>query len=182
MESRAPGRAYHIKGRDEEESLDVIACTVEVNYSPAYTLFDSGSTHSFVSSSKLIELGLEPENATTSLLVSNPLSRTVPIKSICNQCPIIIRGISFPINLYVIPSCEFDVILGLDWLGKHEAWIDCQNRRLYLRGLGKGSILLIDKKPTSIFAKMTMLDEYDFGLPNIPVIYEYVDVFPKELP
>ncbi|KAL4303980.1 hypothetical protein GQ457_10G009310 [Hibiscus cannabinus] len=131
---------------------------------------------------KLIELGLEHENATTSLLVSNPLGRTVPIKSVCNQCPIIIRGISFPINLYVIPSCEFDVILELDWLGKHEAWIDFQNRRLYLEGLGKESILLIDKKPTSIFALMTMQDEYDFGLSNIHVISEYMDVFPEELP
>ncbi|KAL4272384.1 hypothetical protein GQ457_13G014530 [Hibiscus cannabinus] len=173
---------YHIKGRDEEESPDVIAGTIEVNYSPAYALIDSGSTHSFVCYAKLIELGLELENATTSLLVSNPLGRTVPIKSIFNQCPIIIRGINFPINLYVISSCEFDVILGLDWLGRHEAWIDCQNRRLYLKGFGKESILLIDKKLTYIFALMTMQDKYDFGLSNIPVIYEYVDVFPEELP
>ncbi|KAK9044451.1 hypothetical protein V6N11_058351 [Hibiscus sabdariffa] len=180
-ESRAPGRAYHIKGRDDEESPDVIAGTIKVNSSPAYSLIDSGSTLSFVCSSKLSELRLEPEYATTSLLVSNPLGKTIPIKSVCNQSPITIRGISFPINLYVIPSCEFDIILRLDWLEKHEAWIDCQNRRLYLRGLGKESILLIDKKPTSIFALMTMQDEYDFGLPNIPVIYEYVDVFPEEL-
>ncbi|KAK8708454.1 hypothetical protein V6N13_059494 [Hibiscus sabdariffa] len=56
------------------------------------------------------------------------------------------------------------------------------NRRLYLRGVGKESILLIDKKPTFIFSIMTLQDEYDFGLPNIHVIYECVDVFPEQLP
>ena len=76
---------------------------------------------------------------------------------------------------------EFDVILGLDWLGNHQAWIDCQNRRLYLKGLGKESILLIDKKPRSIFAAMVMQDEYDFGLPTVPVVSDYIDVFLEEL-
>ncbi|KAK8600792.1 hypothetical protein V6N12_050640 [Hibiscus sabdariffa] len=181
QESPAPARAYHIKGREDEESPDFIAGTIEVNSSPAYALIDSGSTHSFLCSTQLEELRLVPENANTSLLVSNPLGRTVPINYLCKQCPITIRGISFPIDLYVIPSCEFDVILGLDWLEKHEAWVDCQNRRLYLRGLGKELILLIDKKPTSIFVVMTLQDECDIGLPKIPVISEYVDVFPEEL-
>ncbi|KAK9017533.1 hypothetical protein V6N11_080012 [Hibiscus sabdariffa] len=62
-----------------------------------------------------------------------------------------------------------DVIAGLDWLSEHQAWIDFYNRRLYLRGLGKESILLIDKKLTTIFAAMTLQDDYDFGLPSLPV-------------
>ncbi|KAK9044633.1 hypothetical protein V6N11_058528 [Hibiscus sabdariffa] len=47
---------------------------------------------------------------------------------------------------------------------------------------GKESILLIDKKPTSIFVAMALQDEYDFGLPSMPVVSEFIDVFPKELP
>ncbi|KAK8644553.1 hypothetical protein V6N13_123856 [Hibiscus sabdariffa] len=74
-----------------------------------------------------------------------------------------------------------DVIAGLDWLGEHQAWIDCYNRRLYLQGLGRESILLIDKKPTSIFAAMALQDEYEFGLPSMHVVSEFIDVFPEEL-
>ncbi|KAK8616658.1 hypothetical protein V6N13_116628 [Hibiscus sabdariffa] len=29
---------------------------------------------------------------------------------------------------------------------------------------------------------MTLQDDYDFGLPSIPVVSEFVDVFPEELP
>ncbi|KAK8582359.1 hypothetical protein V6N13_032113 [Hibiscus sabdariffa] len=91
-----------------------------------------------------------------------------------------------PARMYPIHGREDEespnVIAGLDWLGEHQAWIDCYNRRLYLRGLGKESILLIDKKPTSIFAAMALQDEYDFGLLSIPVVSEFIDVFPEELP
>ncbi|KAK8700607.1 hypothetical protein V6N13_018998 [Hibiscus sabdariffa] len=69
-----------------------------------------------------------------------------------------------------------------DWLSEHQAWIDCYNRRLYLRGLGNESILVIDRKPTSIFAAMALQDEYDFGLPAMPIVSEFNDVFPEELP
>ena len=72
----------------------------------------------------------------------------------CQKCPLYIQGVPFEVSLFVLPNCEFDLILGMDWLSKHEAWIDCQERRLYLRGLGKESILLMDQRPTSIFARM----------------------------
>ncbi|KAL4284618.1 hypothetical protein GQ457_16G017710 [Hibiscus cannabinus] len=106
----------------------------------------------------------------------------MPKNLICKECLVTIRGIPFPIDLYVLPNFQFDLILGLDWLSKHQAWIDCYNRRLYLRGLGKESIFLIDKKLTMIFAAMTLQDDYDFGMPTIPMVYEFVDVFPEELP
>ncbi|KAK8681400.1 hypothetical protein V6N13_053804 [Hibiscus sabdariffa] len=179
---RAPARVYHVRGREDEESPDVIAGTVELNSQSAYALIDSGSTHSFICTTAIERLSLKPENVKTSLVVSNPIGKDMPINLICKECPVAIRGIPFPVDLYVLPNCEFDLILGLDWLSKHQAWIDCYNRRLYLRGLGKESILLIDKKLTTIFVAMSLQDDYEFGLPSILVVSEFVDVFPKELP
>ncbi|KAK8697859.1 hypothetical protein V6N13_113994 [Hibiscus sabdariffa] len=66
-------------------------------------------------------------------------------------------------------------------MGKHQAWIDCYNRRLYLRGLDKESIMLIDRKPTSIFAAMEIQDEYDFGLPSMPIVSKFINVFLKNI-
>ncbi|KAK8597344.1 hypothetical protein V6N12_065814 [Hibiscus sabdariffa] len=182
QESRAPARMYHIRGREDEESPDVIAGTVELNSHPAYALIDSGSTHSFICTTTLDRLSMKHENVKSSLVISNPLGKNMPINSICKECPIATRGIPFPIDLYVLPNCEFDLILGLDWLSEHQAWIDCYNRRLYIWGLGKESILLIDKKPTSIFVAMALQDEYDFGLPSMLVVSEFIDVFTEELP
>ncbi|KAK8694914.1 hypothetical protein V6N13_072458 [Hibiscus sabdariffa] len=182
QESRAPARMYHVRGREDEESPDVIAGTVELNSQSAYALIDSGSTHSFICTTAIERLSMKPENVRTRLVVSNPIGKEMPINLICKECPVTIRGIPFPIDLYVLPNCEFDLILGMDWLSKHQAWIDCYNRRLYLRGLGKESILLIDKKLTTTFAAMSLQDDYEFGLPSIPVVSEFVDVFPEELP
>ncbi|KAK8973757.1 hypothetical protein V6N11_019544 [Hibiscus sabdariffa] len=173
---------YHVKGREDEESSDVIAGTVELDSHSVYALIDSGSTHSFVCATTLERLSMKPKVVKTSLIVSNPIGKNFLINLICKESPITIRGIPFPIDLYVLPNCEFDLILGLDWLGGHQAWIDCYNRRLYLQGLGKESILLIDQKPTSIFAAMALQDEYDFGLPSMPVVSKFIDVFPEELP
>ncbi|KAK8538781.1 hypothetical protein V6N12_034489 [Hibiscus sabdariffa] len=181
QESRAPARIYHVKGREDEESLDVIAGTVEHDSHFVYALIDSGSTHSFLCATTLERLSMKPEVVKMSIIVSNPIGKNLPINSICKESPITIMGIPFPIDLYVLSNCEFDLILGLDWLGEHQAWIDCYNRRLYLRGLGKESILLIDRKPTSIFAAMALQDEYDFGLPSMPVVSEFIDVFPEKL-
>ncbi|KAK9033559.1 hypothetical protein V6N11_049746 [Hibiscus sabdariffa] len=44
------------------------------------------------------------------------------------------------------------------------------------------NLLMLSQKPTSIFATMALQDEYDFGLPSIPVVSEFIDVFPEELP
>ncbi|KAK8521627.1 hypothetical protein V6N12_031521 [Hibiscus sabdariffa] len=173
---------YHVRGKEDEESSNVIAGTVELNSHPAYALIDYGSTHSFVCATVLGKLNMKPRIVKTSLVVSNPIGKNLPINLICKESPITIRGIPFPIDLYVLPNYEFDLILGLDWLGEHQAWIDCYNRRLYLRGLGKESILLINRKPTSIFAAMALQDEYDFGLPSMPVVSEFINVFPEELP
>ncbi|KAL4348778.1 hypothetical protein GQ457_17G007950 [Hibiscus cannabinus] len=161
-ESRAPARMYHVRGREDEESPDVITGTVELNSQSAYALTDSGSTHSFICTTALERLSMNPENVKSSLVVSNPIGKIMPINLICKECSITIRGIPFPINLYVLLNCEFDLILGLDWLGEHQAWID--------------------KKPMSIFAAMALQDEYDFGLPYMPVVSEFIIVFPEELP
>ncbi|KAK8684208.1 hypothetical protein V6N13_040238 [Hibiscus sabdariffa] len=180
QESRAPAHMYHVKGREDEESPDVIAGIVELDSDSVYALIFSRSTHSFVCSTTLERLSMKPEVAKTSLVVSNPIGKNLPINLICKESPTTIRDIPFPIDLYVLPNYEFDLILGLDWLGEHQAWIDCYNRRLYLRGLGKESILLIDRKPTSNFTAMALNDEYDFGLPSMPMVSEFIDVFPEE--
>ncbi|KAK8662625.1 hypothetical protein V6N13_024516 [Hibiscus sabdariffa] len=61
-----------------------------------------------------------------------------------------------------------------------------KNPRMLLQAISprfkKWSILLIDRKPTSIFAAMALQDEYDFGLPSMHVVSEFIDVFPEKLP
>ncbi|KAL4362887.1 hypothetical protein GQ457_04G023120 [Hibiscus cannabinus] len=104
QESRAPARMYHVRGREDEESPDVIAGTVELNSQSPYALIDSGSTHSFICTTAIERLSMKPESVKTSLVVSNPIGKNMPISLICKECPVTIRGIPFPIDLYELPG------------------------------------------------------------------------------
>jgi hypothetical protein len=41
-------------------------------------------------------------------------------------------GVDFVTNLIVLESKGIDVILGMDWLSKHKALIDCDNKSIKL--------------------------------------------------
>ncbi|KAK8610102.1 hypothetical protein V6N13_026646 [Hibiscus sabdariffa] len=90
---------YDVRGREDEESPYVIVGTVELNPYLAYALIDYGSTHSFVCATVLDKLSMKPEIVKSSLVVSNPIGKNLPINLICKERPITTRGIPFPIDL-----------------------------------------------------------------------------------
>jgi hypothetical protein len=45
---------------------------------------------------------------------------------------ILIRGVEFLANLIVLESKGIDVILGMDWLSKHNGQIDCAKKAVKL--------------------------------------------------
>jgi len=76
--------------------------------------FDSGATHSFVSSMCVAELGLPIKELLFELLVSTPTSRKVLTSIVRSKCPVIVEGHRFKINLIYLPIQDLDVILGMD--------------------------------------------------------------------
>ena len=92
-------------------------------------LFDSGASHSFISASIMIELGLEVE-ALEPLYVSSPIGIKARIGMICHGFELEISEILLIVDLRVINMSEFDVILGMDWLTAYRVVIDCERRRV----------------------------------------------------
>ena len=88
-------------------------------------LFDSGASHSFITASVVIELGLEVEALEEPLYVSSPLGIRARIGIICHGCELEISRILFTVDLRVMDMSEFDVILGMDWLTAYRVIIDC---------------------------------------------------------
>ena len=39
----------------------------------------------------------------------------------------------FPVDLIALPFHEFDLILGMDWLSKHRAIVDCDKKMVLLK-------------------------------------------------
>ncbi|XP_017250756.1 uncharacterized protein LOC108221385 [Daucus carota subsp. sativus] len=77
----------------------------------------------------------------------------IPVDRVCPDCEVEILRNKFCADLIPFKLGEFDVILGMDWLSKHNAQIDYRNKK---SGTNK--------------------------LEDIHVVNEFPDVFPDELP
>jgi len=51
--------------------------------------------------------------------------KTVSCEELYEGCPIKIYECEFPVDLYKFELTDFGVILGMDWLAKYQAQIDC---------------------------------------------------------
>ncbi|XP_074342345.1 uncharacterized protein LOC141679871 [Apium graveolens] len=59
----------------------------------------------------------------------------VSVNQVCKSCEIEIYGNKFAADLIPFKLGEFDVILGMNWISKHDAQIDCRNKKVILKML-----------------------------------------------
>lgn len=52
---------------------------------------------------------------------------------ICKSCPITIDGWELTADLIPLDMHDFDIILGMDWLCKNKANIDCHEKQISLK-------------------------------------------------
>jgi hypothetical protein len=99
----------------KENVTNVVISTIYLFGSDACILFDSGATHSFISSTyvKLCKLSTEPLEQ--NICVATSVDDTMTCRKCVVNCPIVIEGKSLPMKLVVFSMLGFDVILG--WIG-----------------------------------------------------------------
>ena len=104
----------------------LLVCSV-----PATVLFDSGASHSFISKSFARLHDLQSEMMESPLAISSPgskMSSAVRVPDVQIQ----IQSVPFSASLILLPSSDIDVILGMDWLVKYKAKIDCPSKTVLL--------------------------------------------------
>ncbi|XP_030464237.2 uncharacterized protein LOC115683770 [Syzygium oleosum] len=124
----AQGRVYTVTHEEAEASKTVISGIIYVCNKNAYALFDTGATHSFISARFVKLIRLSPRPLEISLCVSTPLRDTITSTLICKDCKITISGHDQIVDLIVLTMYDFDVILGMDWLRKQRANVDCYRK------------------------------------------------------
>ena len=128
--SGVQGCIYAITPQAESVDQPVIQGTFLLSRLWARVLFDSCSSHSFITASVVIELGLEVETLEEPLYVSFPLGTKVRLGMICRGCELEISGTLLIVDLRIMVMSEFDVILGMDWLTAYRVVIDCDRMRV----------------------------------------------------
>jgi hypothetical protein len=116
------GRVNHMTSEEAQQALNVVLGMFLASSHPATILFDSGASHSFISSSFVAKHSLPIATMKHTMLVSSPRGE-MRTKHICPVVSITIRGVDFPSNLILLDSKGIDIILGMDWLSKYDGVI-----------------------------------------------------------
>ncbi|XP_028069700.1 uncharacterized protein LOC114272238 [Camellia sinensis] len=193
---KATGRIFALQ--KEEADSSVIEGNLVLYNSWVHVLFDTGSSHSFISSACAKSLELVCEPLETSLNVMSPMRGCVQIGLICKDCKIGMSDLRLTCNLRVMEMSDFDIILGMDWLSAHRAVIDYRQTKVIAhthdgtRFLFKGDRqdpMASTKRQTQWHDQLAsriaslILNEEGQGELELPrVVCKYVDVFPMELP
>jgi hypothetical protein len=106
-------------------------------------------------------------------------------RHVCPKVSILIRGVEFLANLIVLESKGIDMILGMEWLSKHNGLIDCAKKAVRLTpSSGKELEYIAESLVTDKAASnRIVLNHLDAASTlDIRTVSEYPNVFPEELP
>ena len=129
----APARAYAMRAREDPDVLGVIVVTFTLFDIDLYALIDPGSKHSYICMEQMSDKLPSIELLTYDLLVTSPLGHSVRVNRVYKNCPLLVHDREFSVDLIVLPFHEFDLILGMDWLSKHRAIVDCDKKIVKLK-------------------------------------------------
>ena len=122
-------------------------------------------------------------------------------ESICMDFEIRIENVTMRVDLILLKLNELDVIMGMDFLTKYHAILDCSNKEVVLKKPRKFEIKFVDKKKAELVNIISMFKArklikkghtaYLACVVNIqetrrkprimPIVCEYLDVFPEEI-
>jgi hypothetical protein len=83
--------------------------------------------------------------------------------------------------MIVLKGQDIDVILGMNWLAQHKAILNTDMRTIRLR-YGQEEVLLFIPIATTAKPFGRIYEAIIPEIQDIPVVYEFLDVFPEDLP
>ncbi|WRX24221.1 Reverse transcriptase domain - like 10 [Theobroma cacao] len=100
----------------------------EASGSRGRVLFDPGATHSFISPCFASRLGKDCVRREEQLVVSTPLKKVFVAEWEYESCVVRVKDKDTSVNLIVLDTLDFDMILGMDWLSPCHASVDCYHK------------------------------------------------------
>ncbi|GJT07171.1 reverse transcriptase domain-containing protein [Tanacetum coccineum] len=162
--NNAQGRAYMLRDRNAHQDPNVVTGMFLLNQHLARVLFDSGADKSFISISIDSILNIPPITIDTFYNIEMADENLVSTNTVIQGCTLTLLNQPFEIDLMPIKLGSFDVVIGMDWLSKYHAKILCDEKVIHIL------INVMEKKS----------DEK--RLEDIPVVREFPEVFPEDLP
>ena len=148
------------------------------------------------------KVGWQPSQLRVPLSVATPLSESLETDMIFYSCPVLVMGRELMADLILLDVMDFDVILGMDWLSTHYTTIDCRRKEAIFRIPNDDEFRFRGDrcdKPQNLISAITARKMLRRGcdgylaivrntsaekgdLNGVPIVCEFSDVFPDELP
>jgi hypothetical protein len=161
------------------EGAPIMMGTFSIDYKLVIILFDSSTTHSFISNKCGARVGLDSCQAKGSYMISTPGGR-IGSNQLIRYVPIQLGSKVIKTDLVLLPLEGMDIILGMDWMTKHKVILDISSR-----------VIEIDSPYNEATTLYLPQQEYFYScgyattniqLEDIPIVCEYPNVFPDDLP
>ncbi|GKD55506.1 putative reverse transcriptase domain-containing protein [Tanacetum coccineum] len=169
--NQLPVRAYMLRDKNAHQDPNVVTGTFLLNRHLAKVLFDSGADKSFISISLASKLNSPSIIIDTFYDIKMADGNLVSTNTVIKGCTQTLLDQPFKIDLIPIKLGIFDVVIGMDWLSKYRAKILCDEKVVHIPINGETLIIRVMEKKSD-----------EKRLEDIPVVKEFSDVFPEDLP
>eukprot|EP00253_Pinus_taeda_P022079 PITA_22079 len=167
-------------------------------------LIDPGATLSYISPKIVEQCKLQPEKFRNPWLVQLATGTKRRVMAKVKSCPIVVAGQPVVADLNILPLRSYDVLIGMDWLEKHWALVNCKTkfirykddagieqemqgikRPVQVRPITASQLAKCIRNRCQVYAIQVGYAETknkENPLEHLPVIKEFADVFPEEIP
>ncbi|GJU23266.1 putative reverse transcriptase domain-containing protein [Tanacetum coccineum] len=199
--NNAQGRAYLLRDKNAHRDPNIVTGSFLLNQHLARVLFDSGEDKSFVSISLTSMLNIPPITLDTTYDIEMANGNLVGTNIVIQGCTLTLLNQPFKIDLMPIKLGSFDVVIGMNWLSKYHARIICDEKIVLILINGETLMIQGDQSKTQLslisciktesyismgcqvfIAQVIEKKSDDKRLEDIPVVREFPEVFPKDLP
>nr|GEW00273.1 putative reverse transcriptase domain-containing protein [Tanacetum cinerariifolium]GEW79976.1 putative reverse transcriptase domain-containing protein [Tanacetum cinerariifolium]GEY21748.1 putative reverse transcriptase domain-containing protein [Tanacetum cinerariifolium] len=180
-DNQARGRAFMVGAKEARQDQNIVKGTITLNNHYATTLFNSGADYSFVSTTFIPMLDIEPSELGFSYEIEIASGQLVEIDKVIRGCKLEIDSHAFDINLIPFRSESFDVIIGMDWLSNHKAEIICHEKVVRIP-LPDGKVLrVIRERPEEKMRHLMSAKIKEQKQEEIVVMRDFPEVFSDDL-
>ncbi|GJT53293.1 putative reverse transcriptase domain-containing protein [Tanacetum coccineum] len=121
-------RAYAVGVAGQNPDNNVVTGTFLLNNRCASILFDTGADRSFVSTQFSALINIAPTTLDHGYNVELADGRIIWVNTVLLGCTLNFLNHPFHVDLMPVEMGTYDVIIGMDWLTKYQAIIDCAKK------------------------------------------------------
>nr|GEX45420.1 putative reverse transcriptase domain-containing protein [Tanacetum cinerariifolium] len=179
--NQARGRAFMSGAEEARQDPRIVTSTFTLNNHYAINLFDSGTNYSFVSTTFIPLLGIQPSELGFSYEFEIASGQLVKIDKVIKGCKLEIEGHEFDINLIPFGSRNFDVIIGMDWLSNHKAEIICHEKVVRIPLLDGKVLRVLGERPKEKSRHLMSVKAKEQKEEEMVVVRDFTEVFSDDL-